>query len=172
MSRKKLELVGQKFGRLTAISENPAKSSFRGIFWNCQCECGKMAVVRSSMLTVGNTKSCGCLQVESAENRIRSGRYESHMMSITPEYKVWAYIRQICYNTSHHRYNGCGGKGITVCERWKSSFLNFLEDVGTKPSSRYILRRINDTGNYEPENCEWTIKVKRIISSDNSSIGK
>lgn len=74
----------------------------------------------------------------------------------TPEYITWLSMRQRCCDPSHTSWKNYGARGVTVCERWKDSFENFLADLGPKPSRKHSLDRITATGNYEPGNCRWT----------------
>lgn len=71
-----------------------------------------------------------------------------------------------CYNPKHDRYKNYGGKGVTVCDRWLESVLNFVEDMGLPPGDDYEISRKGDKGNYEKDNCEWKKKF------DNSSEAK
>lgn len=70
------------------------------------------------------------------------------------EYIAWVHMTQRCNNANHRSYKNYGGRGITVCERWLK-FENFLADVGSAPSPKLTLDRINNDGNYEPENVRW-----------------
>lgn len=71
----------------------------------------------------------------------------------TTEYNIWVSMKQRCLNPRHHAYKDYGGRGITFCERW-NDFKNFLADMGQRPPGK-SLNRINNDGNYTPENCEW-----------------
>jgi hypothetical protein len=73
----------------------------------------------------------------------------------TPEYEVWAAMVQRCTNIRNARYADYGGRGIRVCDSWRSSFTYFISDMGLRPSSYHsVERRDNDKG-YEPGNCYW-----------------
>lgn len=142
------DLTGQVFGRLTVVS--CAENSKGGIArWNCECSCGGSAIVRSNHLKNGHTQSCGCLQKERT-----SETKATHGMCKSPEYRSWDAMIQRCTNTNNPQYGNYGGRGIAVCDRWRD-FANFYEDMGPRPKGTSI-DRINNDGNYELENCQWS----------------
>lgn len=75
--------------------------------------------------------------------------------SVSPTYRSWLAMRQRCANPNHISYPRYGGRGITVCERWSSSFDAFLEDMGVRPPGT-SLDRVDNNGIYEPGNCKWS----------------
>lgn len=79
----------------------------------------------------------------------------------TPEYRSWMAMLDRCRNPNNGSFHRYGGRGITVCQRWRRSYIAFLEDMGRRPSIAYTLDRIDNDGNYEPGNCRWaTAKVQ------------
>lgn len=81
---------------------------------------------------------------------------------VSSEYSSWKHMRQRCYNPKHRMYPSYGARGIEVCQRWRNSFSNFLEDMGCKPDPTYSIDRINNDGNYEPSNCQWSNRFTQM----------
>ncbi len=149
--------AGDKYGFLTIVKEiEPVySSSFKIRRVNCMCDCGKNIDVRLRSLRQGNTKSCGCYSiVVQKENAIK--RNTTHNLSKTSEYKTWRSMKHRCFNSNNKHYRHYGGRGITVCERWSESFINFYNDMGPKPTPLHSIDRIDVNGNYEPSNCKWS----------------
>jgi len=92
-------------------------------------------------------------------------------MAGSSEYTSWSQMKDRCYNKNDHAFYRYGGRGITVCDRWRNSFINFFSDMGPRPSPNHSIDRIDNNGNYEPSNCRWaTIKEQNRNRRDNSLI--
>lgn len=76
------------------------------------------------------------------------------------EYSTWRDMRSRCTNPHVKNYKNYGGRGISVCERW-NDFDNFLADMGYRPGAKYSIHRINNDGNYEPDNCKWATWIEQ-----------
>ncbi len=152
-------LVGMEFGRLTVVEEIEPRRNLKGVVkerrWRCMCSCGSSVLVGSAKIKSGNTRSCGCLRRDlvAAKNRTH-GNYG------TPTYVSWNAMLTRVTNPNRHNSASYVGKGITVCDRWRS-FESFLEDMGERPSSKHTIERRNNDGNYEPSNCYWGTKTQQ-----------
>lgn len=142
-----IDLMGRRFGALTVIDK--LKSNKQGqTRWLCLCDCGNRSQPLGQSLRNGRIKSCGCMNKTNATGRA------IHGMARTPEYYSWYSMIGRCTNVNDDNWARYGGRGITVCDRWKKSFEDFLSDMGPRPKGK-TLDRINNNKGYEPGNCRW-----------------
>lgn len=143
-------LLKGKFGLLRVIEYiGPVPGPGGHHRWLCVCECGVKKPCRANDLLTGTTKSCGCLR-----RKVTADRSRTHNRSKTPDYHIWGSMVQRCHCNTAKAYRYYGGRGITVCDRWRFDFATFMSDMGPRPSGYSIERKENDKG-YSPENCLW-----------------
>src|SRR5687767_4591677 len=140
------DLSGQTFGRWLVLRRDPDRKDRR--MWICRCTCGTVSIVRQSGLLGGTSKSCGCLHLETTTARMKSSnpRFKhghARAGAHTKEYWVWMQMKKRCSDPAHDFYKDYGGRGIRVCDRWISSFENFLADMGPRPSSKHSIDRMD-----------------------------
>jgi hypothetical protein len=143
--------VGDEYGKLIVIAIG--KSDRHGLTIVCECRCGhakckKITVKRASNVVKGLTKTCGAKAT--LEDHGCASKSSPHHNA----YRSWEHMIDRCYNEDHPHYRHYGGRGISVCQRWRDSFLAFLADMGDRPDGM-TLERIETDLNYDPRNCKW-----------------
>lgn len=162
-----VDLTGHKYGKLLVISFSGMKpkcptDTKKSSFWMCQCDCGAIVERSGNSLRSKKMPSCPKCKVHSS---IRHGMWKSR------EYVTWIAMIRRCHTKTEPSYSKYGARGIRVCDRWRERFENFYEDMGPRPSDKHSLDRINNDGNYEPNNCRWvTMKVQGNNRSTNRMI--
>jgi hypothetical protein len=174
--RKPNYLKNTKWFNLTLISDRDGGENFsccdnKTLFL---CDCGEYHNATINNVSRGIVKFC-----KACSSNRKSELHVSHGMSFSRKdidpigykaYYTWQAIKRRCYLKSDKRFEHYGARGITVCERWKDSFENFLEDMGMPESYDMSIDRINVDGNYEPINCRWATIIEQANNKRNNRV--
>ena len=157
-----IEMTGKTFGRLTVLRMAQKTALHRR--WVCKCACGKEHTVLGTKLRSGESKSCGCGKAELLS--ASSLKHGHATRGVTATYRTWSGMISRCTNPVMSNYKNYGGRGITVCDRWRS-FENFCADMGERPDGMSI-ERLDGNKGYEPDNCVWATKAIQSRNRRNS----
>lgn len=154
-----VDITGNRYARLVVIARAPNKNG--RMRWLCKCDCGNMTEVRGEHLKNLATRSCGCFDME---------RMTTHGKARTKEYGIWVGMKMRCSNPNERSYPDYGGRGITICDRWKESFEAFYADMGPRPSDDHSIDRIKNNLGYGPMNCRWATDMEQVNNRRNTRL--
>ena len=140
-----IDITGLRFGKWTVISRSDVRGDGEKsvVHWHCICDCGNAILVKGVSLRNGSSKSCGCsLGIK-------------HGMVYTREYRAWSGMKSRILNPTEKNQRNYRDRGIDIDPRWVDSFECFYQDMGSPPSDKHSIERIDNDRGYWADNCKW-----------------
>lgn len=156
VSKRYINLVGKRFGKLLVIAETKKRNP---TMFLCKCECGNEIEIRSGDLLSNHSRCCAkCRNITHGDSKTRL-------------YKIWKDIKTRCFNSNNKYYKDYGGRGINICDEWQESYSNFKRWALLNGYEETLtIDRINVDGNYEPSNCRWATRKEQNNNQRRSQI--
>ncbi len=149
-----------RFGAL--VVERYSHFENKNSFWHCRCDCGQKCLSRAKTLLLGSKKTCGL-----NGHRWKPDSVTGITTQYASEYGSFCNMWDRCTNPNHKGWKNYGGRGVTICDNWKT-FDKFFEDMGPKPTPKHTIEREDGNVGYEPMNCRWATVAEQNRNKRNS----
>lgn len=152
------DLSGKRFGHLVVIKRVEEKGY--PVFWLCKCDCGNTKAIAGKHLLDGSTSSCGCMHYKYGH-----GKTETRL------YHIWRTMKARCFDKNSCKYSRYGGRGITMSEEWKNSFMAFHDwAVSNGYNEELSIDRMDNNKGYFPDNCRWATAEEQANNTSTNVI--
>ena len=165
---------GEKFGKLTLVSNIDGSfdrfySTKKSIF---MCDCGNKHFATLNNVSRGIVTHCTECSLRRKSNLHKTHGHSECRKSENPLgykcYYTWQAMKRRCYYSKDKRFSNYGGRGIKICDEWKNSYENFLNDMGLPPTSSHSIERIDNDSNYCKSNCKWILVEHQAKNKSNN----